>query len=140
MAMKHVPELVRRNGRWILDGWQPGMSALLWPDFAGKTGTLYVLESAGFVKIGLATNFERRFRNIAYGMPMPVRRVATRTVPLAGLAFAEAWMHSQFAAHRVKGEWFAVDPAAVVQRLQKAVVRAQVYERHCWEYDRDHPY
>lgn len=55
---------------------------------------------------------------------------ATRRVPLAGLAYAEAWLHQHFKDRRVKGEWFAIAAAEVPAAFAKAVIRARAYERH----------
>lgn len=126
--LKNVPEIVKVNGKWEIDGFLPGPAAVNWPQFKGRKGTVYVVEAAGYYKIGLATDFKKRFRGIDLGTPLPVAKVAIRTVPLAGLAYAEAWLHEQFKDRRIKGEWFAIQADEAVGLLEKAVRRACLYE------------
>ena len=133
---KVVPEIRRIKGKWVIDGFVPGMPAYNWRQYRGRKGTIYVVECAGFYKIGLATDFKKRFRGIDFAVPLPVTKIATRTVPLAGMAYAEAWLHEQFKNRRVKGEWFAISEAEVLRLMEKAVRRALLYEQHSAEWDR----
>lgn len=136
LAPSQFPDLVKVAGRWTIVPFKPGMTAYEWSKCAGKVGTLYVIECAGFLKLGLTQDFERRFVAIDCGNPLPIRRVATRKVPLAGLAFAEKWLHDRFKDRRVKGEWFAITEAEALAALPMAVRRADAYARCCAEWDR----
>lgn len=102
-----------------------------YPSFEGKSATLYVLECAGYYKIGITRNFASRFKSISHGCPLPVSKVATRTVPAAGLMQAEAWLHQKLVDRCVKGEWFAVEREEIRPLLQKAVAKAKQYDREC---------
>lgn len=133
--LKNIPELRRINGRWVIDPFVPTQPAFDWPKIRFRTATVYVVECAGFHKIGITNEFEKRFRGLDYANPLPVVKVATRTVPLAGLAYAEAWLHMKLAEYRVKGEWFAVSRQQAVALLPHAVRRACAYADHCRDWD-----
>lgn len=136
--LKTVPELAKVNGKWVMENFAPTNPAWDWPEFQGKTGTIYVVGYAGHHKIGLTRNFAKRFVNLQAGVPTQLDRVATRSVPLAGMAYAEAWLHEQHAAKRTFGEWFAISSDEAVALLSKAVVRAKTYEKRCreWYFER----
>lgn len=132
--LKTVPELAKVNGKWVLENFTPTSAAWDWPEFQGKTGTIYVVGYAGHHKIGLSTNFEKRYATLQRGVPTLLERVATRNVPLAGMAYAEAWLHEQHAEKRTFGEWFAISADEAVALLSKAVVRAKSFEKKCSEW------
>ncbi len=134
LDLNNVFGIERVNGVWVIKNFTPSRNAHTYDSVAGKTGTLYILECGEFCKIGMTTDFDRRFKNIEAGMPFDVKRVATRSVPLAGLAYAEAWMHKQFWHVRAKNEWFRVTPAEARTAFPKAVRIAEIYARQCREW------
>lgn len=129
--IRNLPELVMVKNRWELEGFHPAQSAWSYEEFAGKTGTLYVLELNQYCKIGMSRDFEKRLRSINSVMPVEARSAATRTVPLSGLLIAEAWMHKQFVQHAVKNEWFLMPCASALEALPRAVTLAKVYDGYC---------
>ena len=133
-AFKNVPELVRINGKWTIHPFVPMQAAFDWDKHRGSTATLYVMQSGNFCKIGITTNLKKRLVGIANGNPMPVKLVASRTVPRAGLTYAEAWLHKKFAEYRVNGEWFDMDASFATGAMSAAVVRAKHYARCCAEW------
>ncbi|MGR9130750.1 GIY-YIG nuclease family protein [Rhizobium leguminosarum] len=128
---RNIPELVMVKNRWELEGFNPSMPAWNYEEFAGRTGTLYVLELQLYCKIGMSRDFEKRLRQINCVMPVEARAAATRTVPLSGMAMAEAWMHRQFKPHAVKNEWFLMPHVEALEALPRAVTLAKVYDRYC---------
>jgi Meiotically Up-regulated Gene 113 (MUG113) protein len=135
---KTLPDLVRIGGVWTVEPFKPTRPAFTYEDFVGKTGTLYVVGCGdAHHKIGMSTNFSRRFEMLSSGTPFELKRVATRTVPLAGLAYAEAWMLAQFADRRIKGEWFAITAREALEKLPAAIRRAKVYTARCAEWWRE---
>lgn len=134
LDLNNVFGVERVNGVWVIKNFTPSRNAHTYDSVAGKAGTLYIVECGEFCKIGMTTDFERRFKNIEAGMPYDVKRVAIRSVPLAGLAYAEAWMHKQFWPVRAKNEWFKVSAQEAKAIFPKAVRVAQVYDRQCREW------
>ena len=65
----------------------------------------YVIRSGDFVKIGIAHDIERRFRDIMSLNPHDVECL----VVLAGGRALERSLHLRFAAHRHRDEWFRIE-------------------------------
>lgn len=128
---RHIPELVKVNGKWAFDQFVPTQPAFTYENYVGEKGTIYAVGCREFVKVGITKNFANRLKQIDYGVPFEVKTLATRTVPLAGLAYAEAWLHERFKAYRLKGEWFSAPQKDVVSAMALAVRRAEIYERYC---------
>ena len=133
------PDIVVINGRAVIQPFHPGSPAFEWRERKRQTGTIYLMEAAGLVKIGITQNFARRLEQVAGGMPFPVRKLATRSVALLGLKPAEKWMHHQFRDRRVKGEWFSIDPEEAKALLPKAVRYGQIWSDCCGEWLQDLP-
>jgi hypothetical protein len=130
--LDNLPDFERVGNTFVFKGdFNPRWATLDWKAASTRKGTLYVLESGGYHKIGKTTDFKKRFAAIAHSMPFEVKRAALRTVPLPGLAYAEAWLHKQFADRRLKGEWFAVPFGEIKAALPWAVRRAQAYADCC---------
>lgn len=72
---------------------------------------LYVLESGGRVKIGIAKDVEERRINLEFGCPFPVATICQRRFSSRTLARrAERFLHSKFDDCRTHGEWFQMSP------------------------------
>lgn len=69
-------------------------------------GYVYFIKSGGRVKIGWASDPERRMAELAVGNP---RNMQTLGV-LAGTQGDERDLHHRFTAFRVRGEWFELAP------------------------------
>lgn len=136
-AIKNLPECIKIGRTWRIVPFNPVEAAWNWPKYEGKRATLYVVECAGYFKVGLTTNFKSRLNAINFGTPLPIRKVKTREVPAAGLAYAESWVHHQLSDTRVKGEWFAAPEADILALLPKAGILAARYEEECrrWYFD-----
>ena len=63
---------------------------------------LYFVEMAGHVKIGIARDWKKRLASMQTGSPLPIRRLLI----IKTAACMEAILHTKFAAHRIRGEWF----------------------------------
>lgn len=115
----------------------PGEAAVNYGRFVHKRGTIYVLECQGFHKIGMTRekNVDRRCEQLQIGNPFSLKVLCHRSVPLAGMAYGESWLHHQFADRRMHNEWFAVSEDEVQEALPKAVLRALAYDRHCRDYE-----
>ncbi len=67
-------------------------------------GFIYVMECAGFYKIGWSVNPRTRLMSIQVGSPLPVTLVGV----IEGSVMNEAEWHEAFSDKRVRGEWFAL--------------------------------
>lgn len=128
---RSIPELIRVNGTFVFDRFEPSQPAFSYNEYRGKKGSIYALQCEGFVKIGMSKNFASRFKQIDAGVPFDVKKIAMRSVPLAGMAYAEAWLHHKFKENRVKGEWFSIPPGEALSAMALAVRRAEIYDKHC---------
>lgn len=133
-VVKSIPSFVKVGRRKMTADFVPSSPAWNYDKHRGKTGVLYVLETNGHCKIGVTTDFEKRFRALSAGMPTSLRKVCIRTVPRAGLVYAEAWLHKQFDAERLHGEWFAALPAEILKLMPEAVRLAGFYDQACREW------
>lgn len=70
------------------------------------------------VKIGVAKNIEVRQRNLQTGNPLLLRILGWIETPDAFQLERE--LHDQFAATRVRGEWFDIEPADILPVLMRA--------------------
>lgn len=131
---KNIAELVKVNGKWDLSFFIPSQPAYMWDDQEGKRGILYAIQCNEYCKLGMTTEFERRFKNLAAGTPYDISIVGKKTVQFAGLAYSEAWMHKKHADRRVKNEWFLLSPDEANETLQQAITVAAVYARKCREW------
>lgn len=67
--------------------------------------SLYLIRAAnGFVKIGISANVRKRFDALNASSPIELELIFTKTDMFA--CDLEAQLHKQYAAKRVKGEWF----------------------------------
>jgi hypothetical protein len=67
-------------------------------------GIVYLLESAGFYKIGLTVNLKKRLRQLRTGVPHVVKVI--HTIESDNPAALEKHWHRRFTKQRVRGEWF----------------------------------
>jgi hypothetical protein len=137
---KNIADLEKVNGRWKLSFFVAATQAFMYDDIEDRTGILYAIKCEDYCKIGMTTNLEKRFWYLSAGTPFDIYLVEKKTVPFAGLAYAEAWMHKQFADRRVKNEWFKVTPSDAAGKLRRAEKVAELYARHCRDWfiaDRD---
>jgi hypothetical protein len=107
----------------------PGQIAWNYGRFTYQRGTIYVMECQGFHKIGMTpkNDVEGRRKDLQVGNPFPIRIVDRRTAPLAGLAYAESWLHHKFDDRQALGEWFAVGWDEIEPALKDALLRANAY-------------
>lgn len=91
---------------------------------------VYVLECAGFYKVGLSTNFGKRLEQIQTNNPLPVKCVAFRYVPMRRRVEIERSVHAVLAEYRMHGEWFRTDIATIRAALE-VVIRA-AREKEPW--------
>lgn len=133
-VIKQLPLIEKVNGRWVIDGFTGAPAAWDYKKYKGKRGTLYVVECAGVMKIGMTSlKVDIRLRAIDTHCPLPLRKVLIQRIPLAGLAYAESYLHDLFKDKWVKGEWFAVTDDEVKAAMPGALARAKVYDAACWQ-------
>ena len=64
------------------------------------------------IKIGVAKNIERRRSNLQTGNPLELRLLGW--INTEGNFELERRLHQHFSARRVRGEWFAIEPADIL--------------------------
>ncbi len=74
----------------------------------GKLRVVYFIEAPELnrVKIGVASNPERRFMNLSVGSPVELRIAGV----FFGSLYLEQYLHKKFAQFHVRGEWFEFAP------------------------------
>lgn len=70
------------------------------------------------IKIGVAKDIEKRRRNLQTGNPSTIRLLGW--INTAESSKLERHLHGFFAATRVRGEWFAIEPADILPILMGA--------------------
>lgn len=79
-------------------------------------GYIYVMECAGFYKIGWTTSSPRkRLLAVQVGSPLPVTLVGA----IEGSQMVEAEWHEAFRGKRVRGEWFDLTAADIARILHE---------------------
>lgn len=78
------------------------------PPINRKQGFVYLVESAGYHKIGISKNVANRMAGMVTNSPLPFTLVHTITTD--DMAWAESQLHQRYAAQRVRGEWFDLCP------------------------------
>lgn len=67
-------------------------------------GSVYVIESGGLCKIGIARDPERRLMHMRVGSALPMMMI--NHWPVEFPKDVETRLHKAYAAHRTHGEWF----------------------------------
>lgn len=137
-TFRNIQEIERVGMRWTIVNFIPAQPAFDWPEPKGKLGFIYAVGCGEFTKIGMSKNFEKRFRDISAGIPYEAVKLMIRSVPLAGMAYAEAWLLNHFKEYHLKNEWFNLDRSLLRGAFAKAVKRAEVYEQCCAEWSWEH--
>lgn len=74
-------------------------------------GFVYLIRLGLYHKIGIARNVRKRISSMQSGYPDEFELV--HTVPTNDMRRAELFLHERFAAQRVRGEWFGLQPEHV---------------------------
>lgn len=76
-----------------------------------EPGFVYLMKSTGKYKIGKAACVEKRYRQIATMIPVPLELI--HFIKVEDALGVEAFWHRRFKSKRVGGEWFELDAADV---------------------------
>lgn len=83
--------------------------------------SVYIIECAGYTKIGVAVDPFRRLAGINTGAPVPAVLYGSRQFETRLTAHEiESRLHRQFRALRTNGEWFDLKPDVALMALRKA--------------------
>ena len=82
---------------------------------------LYLMQSTGMFKIGIANDLSKRLRQFRTGTPFPIRLVAS--YPCTDAAIRERTWHHRYAAQRVRGEWFRLSDAQACAFIEEEAER-----------------
>lgn len=87
-----------------------------------KPTSVYIIECAGYTKIGVAYDPLRRLAAINTGAPVAAVLIGSRQFDTRLSAHdIESRLHRRFSAFRSNGEWFDIKPATAMRALQKEV-------------------
>lgn len=75
-----------------------------------RPSNLYVMESNGLFKIGYGKSVASRQRALRTASGYPVSIVASWAMPIRDARAQELRWHEHFAAQRMAGEWFSLNP------------------------------
>ena len=96
--------------------------------------SLYVLECAGRVKIGIAANVAKRVEHLQMACPVRINVAHERRFPTRTLArLAERSLHLKHSEVRLWGEWFEMDVAvaiAAVIAVEQQAAPVRIAARH----------
>lgn len=115
-------------------------------DVRDTSTSVYVIECAGFVKIGVAKNPLERLAAINTGTPVVATLFGRREFAGRLIAYnVESQLHRTFRHARANGEWFAVPPetamaalnACRVRKVRDANARHDSLDR--WDFSDDDP-
>lgn len=81
---------------------------------ADSPAVVYLLASAGMVKIGIAKNLMKRLYAMRCSSAVPIEVISAQEFPSQEHAFdAELKIHAKFRRFRSHGEWFKMEPEAI---------------------------
>lgn len=76
-------------------------------------GTIYILESNNFYKIGITTNLEKRLKTLQVGNPFTIKVITSHRFKRTYLV--EQFLHGLLSRYRKNGEWFDLDTEQLVK-------------------------
>lgn len=79
----------------------------IYADSRPASGTVYVVKSGKFVKIGFSTNMKERLRDLQKGSATKLRVLAS----FPGTYSSERALHKRFRDHKSHAEWFRIEGA-----------------------------
>jgi len=81
------------------------------------TGGVYLLKAGTFYKIGKATVFDRRIKQIKLQLPFPIEVI--HKIHSHNISEVEIYWHRRFAHNRKNGEWFELTDEDVAEFKSK---------------------
>lgn len=78
---------------------------------------VYFIQCEGFIKVGMAKDYERRLEALQAANPLPLRMVAVLEGERFYPPYVEADIHRKLRAHCVSGEWFRMTMDEIVEAL-----------------------
>jgi len=115
-------------------------------DVRDTSTSVYVIECAGFVKIGVAKRPLERLAAINTGTPVIATLYGSREFSGRLIAHnVESRLHRHFQRARANGEWFSVPPEVAMQALNAARTRkvrdptARHDSLNRWDFSEDDP-
>lgn len=113
------------------------------PSFVYVLATIGAAGNCSPVKIGLATNPERRLASIQTACPSPIR-IETYFGPMHReiARYIEQQAHRLYAKHKLHGEWFDVPPleaAGLVEDLIREILSGDRADEILGEEPREYP-
>lgn len=88
---------------------------------------IYFLRAGEYVKIGYSADPAQRVADFQTANPIDLEIIAVHH----GSRREEAMLHRKFAAHRVRGEWFAADPV-ILEHATDSLDRADAVDFRSW--------
>lgn len=93
---------------------------------AARVCYIYLMESAGLLKVGWSDNPARRISELQPGSPLPIRLIHAVPCPSYCVTRVEAAAHRALAAFHIRGEWHDVDMLLAVSAIHDALAAHKV--------------
>lgn len=97
---------------------------------------LYVIECAGFYKIGITGSPYERMKTMRAYNPLPLKCVMYRTIPRRSARLVEGLVHQRLAEFHHTGEWFRASLDDIRAATYDAMLEAQRVERRTLKRER----
>lgn len=81
---------------------------------------VYIMESAGLLKVGWSDDPSRRIKDLQVGSPLPIRLLHALPCPSYDVIAIEAAAHKALAPYHVRGEWHDVEPLVAISAIADA--------------------
>lgn len=93
---------------------------------------VYVISDGTYRKVGVTSRLDRRLKQLQIGHPtLLVVEHISEPMSRRDAFLAEQLAHSQLVAHRLHGEWFAVDKGTAIMAVESVTIQTIETKARC---------